>query len=133
MDATLVAVAVVEHDGQFLVGIRPPGVPLAGFAEFPGGKVLLGESPEAAAVRECFEESGIVVDTDGAYLSVKHQYDHGLLHIHFIRCRLRDSSGGNQHPKTGFGWVDATELSRLKFPAANAKLIGILRMASSAG
>ena len=56
---TLVAIAVVEHDGCFLVGVRPEGKPLAGFAEFPGGKVDHGETPEQAAIRECREESGL--------------------------------------------------------------------------
>src|SRR4051812_46830278 len=60
--STLVAIAVVEHDGKSLVGERPAGVALAGFAEFPGGKVEPGESPEAAAVRECIEESGLQVE-----------------------------------------------------------------------
>jgi mutator protein MutT len=54
-----VAIAVLEHNGKFLVGVRPPGVPLAGLAEFPGGKIDLGETPEAAAIRECREETGL--------------------------------------------------------------------------
>src|SRR5262249_13310601 len=59
---TLVAIAVVEHGERFLVGIRPEGKPLAGFAEFPGGKVNDGETPEAAAIRECDEESGLRIE-----------------------------------------------------------------------
>ena len=45
----LVAVAVVEHASKVLVGRRPAGKPLAGLWEFPGGKVLPGETPEEAA------------------------------------------------------------------------------------
>src|SRR5437764_2006476 len=58
---TPIAVAVVEKDGHFLVGQRPEGVSLAGLWEFPGGKIEPGESPEAAAVRECLEETGVDV------------------------------------------------------------------------
>ena len=56
-----IAVAVVEHDGRFLVGLRPAGKPLAGFSEFPGGKVHSGETPAEAAERECREETGLSV------------------------------------------------------------------------
>ena len=58
---TPIAVAVVEHDGRYLVGQRPAHVPLGGFWEFPGGKVERGETPEAAAIRECLEETGLTV------------------------------------------------------------------------
>ena len=34
-----IGIAVVEHQRQFLIGIRPAGVALAGFHEFPGGKM----------------------------------------------------------------------------------------------
>ena len=44
-----IGIAVVEYQGRFLVGIRPPGASLAGFAEFPGGKCEEAEAPAAAA------------------------------------------------------------------------------------
>ena len=61
MKPICVAIAVVQHEGRFLVGTRPAGVPLAGLAEFPGGKVHAGEMPADAAARECLEESGLTV------------------------------------------------------------------------
>src|SRR5947209_7478611 len=66
-NSTQIAIAVVEQDGRFLVGRRPAGVPLAGLSEFPGGKIEPQETAEAAAVRECFEETGIVVEVTGRY------------------------------------------------------------------
>ena len=44
-----VAVGVLlQPDGQFLLTSRPPGKVYAGYWEFPGGKLALGESVEQA-------------------------------------------------------------------------------------
>ena len=137
---TQVAIAVVQQNGKFLVGIRPDGKPLAGFAEFPGGKVDVGETPERAAVRECFEESGLCVEAIEKYFSTIHRYSHGLLEIHFFHCRLvteclpntplpdgRSSVGTASPPLTPpFRWVSADELATLQFPAANRELTQLL-------
>ena len=58
---TDIAIAVVEQHGQFLIGQRPADVALGGLWEFPGGKVEPGELPVNAAIRECLEETGLVV------------------------------------------------------------------------
>src|SRR5689334_12694422 len=113
---SVVAIAVVRQENQFLVGVRPEGVPLAGFAEFPGGKVHACEVPAAAAVRECREESGFEVKVVGELLCTTHQYDHGLLEIHFFDCRPLDA---NCQPTPPFRWVSAQQLATLNFPAAN--------------
>jgi 8-oxo-dGTP pyrophosphatase MutT (NUDIX family) len=56
--ATRIGIAIVEHAGRFLVGVRGDGSPLSGKAEFPGGKCHENESPAECAVRECLEETG---------------------------------------------------------------------------
>jgi mutator protein MutT len=58
-----IAVAVVEHQGRFLIGKRPDDAALGGYWEFPGGKVEQGESPADAAIRECLEETGVASST----------------------------------------------------------------------
>ncbi len=127
-----VAIAVLQHNGKFLVGVRPPGVPLAGLSEFPGGKVDPGETPEAAAIRECREETGLAVEVAGKYFSTKHQYEHGLLEIHFFRCHPVDAGGPVLQPTSPFRWVNRDELGRLEFPAANEPLTRHLLNASQA-
>ena len=62
LDILLVAAcALIDADGRVLLAKRPPGRPLAGLWEFPGGKVEKGETPEAALIRELEEELAIVV------------------------------------------------------------------------
>ena len=117
---TAIAIAVVEHEGQFLIGQRPPGVALAGFWEFPGGKVEPGETPAAAAARECREEAGVEVEVLGLDDLRVHQYDHGAVELHFFRCRLRKPCASPQAP---FRWAPRGDLARYEFPAANAALL----------
>lgn len=125
MPPTPIAVAVVRHAGKYLIGRRPEGVPLAGLWEFPGGKVKAGESPEAAAVRECREETGLDVVIDGAYPEVVQQYDHDRVRLYFFACLPTAAA-----PPTpdGYRWVTGRELLNYEFPRANDGLIALLSL-----
>jgi mutator protein MutT len=118
-----IAIAVVEHDDCFLIGRRPPGAVLAGYWEFPGGKVHVGETPTACAARECREEAGIEVDALRLLCECDYQYDHGWLHLQFFHCRPLDAS---RQPRVPFRWVERVQLNSYTFPPANAELLRLL-------
>jgi 8-oxo-dGTP diphosphatase len=120
---TSIAIAVVEHDGRYLIGRRPEGVPLAGLWEFPGGKVEPDETPAAAAARECREESGLDVAIGPPYPAVVHQYNHDRLQLHFFAARPLDPESPPREP---FRWVAGHELADYPFPEANAALVQYL-------
>ncbi len=124
---TLIAIAVVEHKGRFLVGIRPEETVLAGFSEFPGGKVELDESPAQAAERECLEETGLEVEVDGEFPEHVHQYDHDQVRLLFFHCRLKKN---DEQPRVPFRWVDRVGLRSLRFPAGNKSLLALLQKVS---
>ena len=118
-----IAIAVVEHEGKFLIGRREEGTVLAGLWEFPGGKVEAGETSQVAAARECLEETGLEVEVGPAYPAVVHQYDHARVHLEFFACRPKDSRQ-QAHPR--FLWAPVERLTEYEFPTANAALIAYL-------
>ena len=119
-----IAIAVVEHQGTFLIGQRPQGVPLAGLWEFPGGKVEPGESAADAACRECLEETGLAVEALREYPPHVQDYPHGRVELRFFACRpLRPA----QVPTAPFRWVPRDELAKYEFPAGNARILEALK------
>lgn len=119
-----IAIAVIRHQGQVLIGQRPAGAPLAGLWEFPGGKLLPGESVETAAVRECREETGLDVLPESHLADIPHQYAHGAVRLTFIACRPLDPA---QTPAAPFRWVPLAELPNYEFPEANGPVLAMLR------
>ena len=115
-----IGIAVVEHVGRFVVGVRSLHGPQPGKAEFPGGKCEPEESPIACVVRECREETGLDVEpvTELAVVRTKR------LELHFWRCQIdRQSMHANPELAQPFRWVSRAELAELDFPEANAAVI----------
>lgn len=55
----IVTCAIIKHEGRYLICRRAAGQNLAGYWEFPGGKMEPGETVEECLERELFEELGI--------------------------------------------------------------------------
>ena len=126
-----IGIAVVEHAGRYLIGVRGPDVPLAGFAEFPGGKCLNNESPFKCVVRECLEETGLVVIPARLLQHKEFEYPHGRVSLHFVLCHPANHNDvQDQHQQCL--WHSPKELKVLKFPDANADVIDLLSQASDA-
>src|SRR4051794_4514561 len=70
------ACALIDPDGRILLTRRPEGKAMAGLWEFPGGKMLPGEPPEEAVIRELHEELGIDVASNclAAFAFASHRY-----------------------------------------------------------
>ena len=120
-----IGIALVEHQGSYLIGIRPPGASLAGFAEFPGGKCEAGEEPAAAAVRECLEETGLRVEVVELLTRRLYEYAYGSVDLHFYLCRQLDPPDAS-HDLRGFRWENVSVLRSLKFPDANVPVLELL-------
>jgi 8-oxo-dGTP diphosphatase len=71
---TTVVAAVIERGGRVLIGQRKEGGQHPLKWEFPGGKVEIGETPEAATVRELEEELRIQARVDREILRYEYRY-----------------------------------------------------------
>ncbi|MDO9013536.1 MAG: NUDIX domain-containing protein [Polynucleobacter sp.] len=67
---------------RFLMGQRPTGKPYAGYWEFPGGKVEVGETLFQALQRELHEELGITIHGSVDLMTIEHDYPHAYVRIH---------------------------------------------------
>ena len=79
-----------DSSGRWLVNCRPPGAPLAGSWEFPGGKKEPGEAALAALKRELDEELGIEVLEAEPVLVLEHDYPDKRVRLdvwHVLRYR----------------------------------------------
>ncbi len=92
-----VAVGVLRNaQGEYLFAQRPEGKPMAGYWEFPGGKVEAGESIHDALARELHEELGIDIGDSRHWLEVEHVYPHAHVLLHF---RLITEWQGEPHSR----------------------------------
>ena len=122
------AVALVDRDGRVLIARRPEGKPMAGLWEFPGGKVDVGETPEAALIRELHEELGIQVPARclAPLTFASHAYEDFHLLMPLYVCRNWD---GVVTPREGqeLAWVRPVRLADYDMPPADKPLVAMVR------
>lgn len=86
---TEVAVGVMlSPNGAFLLTSRPQGKVYAGYWEFPGGKLEVGETVEQALRRELHEELGITIGSAELWKTQIVDYPHALVRLHFCKVRV---------------------------------------------
>lgn len=123
----VVAVAMLDGEGRVLLQQRPPGKPMAGLWEFPGGKIEANESPEAALARELHEELGIILSVKDlrpiAFASEPLAGRHLLLLLYTL-----DTWQGTPaaHHATELRWVTPAEMRTLPMPPADVPLVEAL-------
>jgi 8-oxo-dGTP diphosphatase len=121
-------VALVDTDGRVLLARRPEGKSMAGLWEFPGGKVGVGETPEAALIRELKEELDIDVTESclAPFAFASHAYEDFHLLMPLFVCRVWD---GEVRPCEGqeLKWVRPVRMRELAMPPADEPLVALLR------
>lgn len=118
------ACALIDPDGRVLITRRPPGKPMAGLWEFPGGKIEANERPEDSLIRELKEELDIDVQEPclAPLTFTSHAYEDFHLLMPLYVCRRW---GGIVAAKEGqeIKWVRLRQLKDYPMPPADKPLI----------
>ena len=118
-----VIAAVIERDGRWLVGRRPVEKRHGGLWEFPGGKLLDGESLLAAAQRELAEELSMRATGIGRTLFTRRDGDSPFV-IEFVEVLADGVAVPHEHEEVG--WFTPAELRDLPMAPADAEFASTL-------
>ncbi|MBI2802594.1 MAG: Nudix family hydrolase [Gammaproteobacteria bacterium] len=114
-----------DGNGRVLVSRRPHHVEQGGLWEFPGGKLLAGETPLVGLTRELEEELGITLKSAIPLIKIRHSYVERtvLLDVWEVWAWNGKPYGREAQEVT---WLRDDVLRELDFPAANAPIITAL-------
>lgn len=85
----LVAAAIIRRGDLVLIARRDVSQKLAGFWEFPGGKVEGAETIEECIVREIHEELGVEAIPGRTLCESIFRYDHGAFKIVAVETEVK--------------------------------------------
>jgi 8-oxo-dGTP diphosphatase len=125
----ILVVAAVIHlartPEKILIVRRGPGQSGAGFWEFPGGKVELGESPEQALHREIEEELGIRIHVQNLIGEDVHHYPTKSIRLRVYKAEaLQEKLTLSEHDD--FKWCLPSEINLEELSAADRPFIAKL-------
>ncbi len=117
-----VTAAILVHEGRILIARRPDGDRLAGYWEFPGGKLEDGESPRVCLQRELYEEFGIRTRIGAFFDQTEYRYDHMAVRLLVFRAELES---GDLKPTVhdAVRWVTPQQMDRYRFAPADRPIV----------
>ena len=126
----VVAAALFDAQRRVLLAERPAGKHMAGWWEFPGGKVADGEGDAEALVRELREELGIDSRPDAELMTLTHEYPDRVVELVLWRASV---ISGQPQGLDGqqLKWVAPDALAAEKLLEADRPFIAALQLVSS--
>ncbi|ELS01987.1 mutator mutT protein [Xenococcus sp. PCC 7305] len=123
----LIGVGVIRNNlGKILIDRRLPKGEMAGFWEFPGGKIEGAETVEECIRREIQEELAIAVNVGDRIMEIEHDYSKFKVTLFVHDCQhLAGEPQAIECQETR--WVNIEELDQFNFPEANYQIIELLK------
>jgi len=125
----VVAAALFDAQGRVLIAQRPEGKHMAGWWEFPGGKVAAGESDTQALIRELREELGVETRPEVEIMTLTHDYPDRVVDL--VLWRVSASGVPRGLDGQQLKWVDAGSLATERLLEADRPFIAALQLISS--
>lgn len=123
-----VAAAIAISDGKVLVTRRAAGQKLAGYWEFPGGKLEPGEDVQTCIVRELEEELGVSSTAGEVLTTSEYTYPGGAISLIAVEVSLH-STDFTLTVHDEYAWKAPTELLELNLAPADTPIAEYIRAA----
>ena len=117
-----VVAALIWQGGKFMICQRAETKTRGLQWEFVGGKVERGETLQAALVRECEEELGIVVKPGGIFAETDYVYDDMSIHLTLFDTEIVSGTPKNKE-HAGINWISPQEIPKYRFSDADSLLL----------
>ena len=114
-----------NSSGNILIAQRPEGARLAGWWEFPGGKIESGENPLQALIRELDEELGITVRQAQPLMDFQYRYPERVIELHVWRVQHYDGKPAGREGQS-LRWVEKSALADAGLLPADLPVIDVL-------
>ena len=123
----VVAAALFDPQRRVLLAERPSGKHMAGWWEFPGGKVGAGEGDGDALVRELREELGVDARPEAEIMTLTHEYPDRVVELVLWRATV---TAGVPRGLDGqqLKWVSPDKLADEKLLEADRPFITALQV-----
>lgn len=121
-----VTAAIIRNGSKVLIARRGPKEKLAGFWEFPGGKVEDGETLQECLRRELLEELNIHTRVLEVIAENEYHYDHGAIKLVALTAEIMS---GEITPTVHdlVEWAEITTLLDYKLAPADIPIAAKLR------
>ena len=129
MKTVHVAAGIIRKEGSDeLLAVQRGYGDMQGLWEFPGGKLMRGETPEDAVRRELMEELQVKVNNLRDFYTVEYDYPDFHLSMECYYCSLaKESDEPQKHDRQlDIRWIPRTSLATVEWMPADKGLIDAL-------
>ena len=117
------ALLLKNEENQYLVARRSVDQSMAGYWEFPGGKVEPNETIAECLIREIREELTLEIIPGDEIVRVDYNYDHGQFQIIGIEATLSVSAPPQLHVHDQIRWLKLEDMHQVKLLPADVLLV----------
>ena len=125
MKTVHVVAAIIRKDDKILATQRGYGEYKDGW-EFPGGKIIEGETPEEAIAREIKEELDADIKVGDLLVTVEHDYKDFHLSMQCFGAELKEDSHIELLEHEAAKWLSMNELNSVEWLPADVKVVNAI-------